>query len=202
MFPIDHFFRAAQRFPDKIAVRDGETDITYADLARRTNALAAALQSIDPEPQTRVGICGYNTFEHLLAWLAVFASGKTWVPLNPRNGKPELDRICEVTDPKIVVVDAECWDKVDTPKATRLVGKPGDGAEGSSIEALVAQFDGEMPTRHDLDLDDLRRSSSPAAQAASPRAACRPTASGTRVSRRCCTNSISTETIGTCWRRR
>jgi len=156
MLPIDHFFRAAQRFPDRIAVRNGDSEITYADLARRTNALAAALQAIDPEPQTRVGICGYNTFEHLLAWLAVFASGKTWVPLNPRNGKPELDRICEVTDPKIVVVDADCWDKVDSPKAMRLIGKPGEGAEGSSIESLVARFDGEMPTRHDVDLNDLQ----------------------------------------------
>ncbi|WNK00960.1 AMP-binding protein [Thalassospiraceae bacterium LMO-JJ14] len=156
MLPIDHFFRAAQRFPDRIAVRSGEIDITYADLARRTNALAAALQAIDPEPQTRVGICGYNTFEHLLAWLAVFAAGKTWVPLNPRNGKPELDRICEVTNPKIVVIDADCWDKVDCPSAMRLIGKPGDRAEGTGIEQLVGQFDGEMPTRHDLDLDDLQ----------------------------------------------
>ncbi|MBO6946447.1 MAG: AMP-binding protein [Rhodospirillales bacterium] len=156
MLPIDHFLRAAQRFPDRIAVKDGDMEMTYAELARQTNALAAALQDIDPAPQTRVGICGYNTFEHLLAWLATFAAGKTWIPLNPRNGKPELDRICEVTHPGIVVVDANCWDKVDTGDATRLIGQAGDGVEGVSIASLVEKFDGQMPQRHDLALDDLQ----------------------------------------------
>lgn len=156
MLPIDHFLRAAQRFPDRIAVKDGDTKITYAELARQTNALAAALQDIDPAPQTRVGICGYNTFEHLLAWLATFAAGKTWIPLNPRNGKPELDRICEVTHPGIVVVDANCRDKVDTGGATCLIGQPGDGADGMSIASLVEKFDGQLPKRHDLSLDDLQ----------------------------------------------
>ena len=104
MFPIDHFLRAAIKFPNRIAVKDGDTEITYVDLAAQANALAAAIQSIDPNPQTRVGICGYNTVEHLLAWLATFASGKTWVPLNPRNGKPELDRICEVTGPSLSLI--------------------------------------------------------------------------------------------------
>ncbi|MBO6519636.1 MAG: AMP-binding protein [Rhodospirillales bacterium] len=156
MLPVDHFFRAAQRFPERIAVKDGDMEITYADLARRTNALAAALQDIDPAPQTRVGICGYNTFEHLLAWLATFAAGKTWVPLNPRNGKPELDRICEVTGPGVVVVDADCQDKVDSGTATRITGKPGDGAEGIDVASLVDTFDGRMPVRHDVNLDDLQ----------------------------------------------
>ena len=108
MLPIEHFHRTAVRFPDRVAVKDGATEITYADLARRTNALAAALQEIDPSPQTRVGICAYNTVEHLIAWLATFAAGKTWIPLNPRNGKDELNRICQVTEPSIIFADANC----------------------------------------------------------------------------------------------
>ena len=157
MLPIDHFFRAAQRFPGRIAVRDNQTDITYAELAERTNALAAALQSIDPKPQSRVGICGYNTYEHLLAWLATFAAGKTWIPLNPRNGKPELDRICQVTSPSIVFVDGDCDDKIDTGSATRITGKPGtDTVDGQSLADLVAAHAGQRPVRHDLSLDDLQ----------------------------------------------
>ena len=138
MLPIDHFLRAAQRFPDRIAVKDGDTKITYAELARQTNALAAALQDIDPAPQTRVGICGYNTFEHLLAWLATFAAGKTWIPLNPRNGKPELDRICEVTHPGIVVVDhmgrPDVNKGVDHPDFARFINLM---AENENIWAKV-----------------------------------------------------------------
>lgn len=157
MFPIDHFLRAAIKFPNRIAVKDGDTEITYVDLAAQANALAAAIQSIDPNPQTRVGICGYNTVEHLLAWLATFASGKTWVPLNPRNGKPELDRICEVTGPTIVFVDADCSDKVNSGFATRITAKLGSAKpEEKTLAGLVDAFMGKMPKRHDINLDDLQ----------------------------------------------
>jgi acyl-CoA synthetase (AMP-forming)/AMP-acid ligase II len=107
MMPIDNFFRSATRWPDRIAVEinDGadQRKITYGDLARSVNALANALQTIDPAPQSCVGICAYNSFEHLLGWLATYAAGKIWVPLNPRNGREELDRIIDLIAPSIVI---------------------------------------------------------------------------------------------------
>ena len=157
MLPIDHFLRAAVRFPDRIAIKDGDHEISYADLARQVNALAAGLQDIAPAPQGRVGICAYNTVEHLLAWLAVFAAGKTWVPLNPRNGNEELKRICEVTTPEIVVVDVDCTDKLDAGSAHRLMGKPGaEDKSDTTIAALIEKFDGHLPVRHDISLDDVQ----------------------------------------------
>ena len=52
MMPIDNFFRSAARWPDRIAVEinDGadQRKITYGDLAKSVNALANALQTIDP----------------------------------------------------------------------------------------------------------------------------------------------------------
>lgn len=168
MMPIDHFHRAARLWPERIAVEidaavagDGPSAITYGELARRVNALAAAFQAIDPVPQSRVGISAYNTPEHLIAWLATFAAGKTWVPLNPRNGKDELDRIVGVTDPSIVVVDADCLDKVDPGEATLVIGKPGDGAGSMAGEAprmaeMIARHDGQAPLRPELGLDDLQ----------------------------------------------
>lgn len=157
MLPIDHFLRAAVRSPDRIAVKDGAIEITYAELALRANALAAALQSIDSAPQSRVGICGYNTYEHLLAWLATFAAGKTWIPLNPRNGKTELDRICEVTNPSIVFVDGDCDDKINTGSATRITGKQnGATSGGATLAGLIEQHAGQLPVRHDLSLDDIQ----------------------------------------------
>jgi len=157
MLPIDHFLRAATRYPNRIAVKDGVSEVTYAELAGQVNALAAAFQAIDPAPQSRVGICGYNTYEHLLSWLATFAAGKTWIPLNPRNGKPELDRICQVTNPSIVVVDGDCDDKIDTGPANRIAGKPGSvTGSGPSVAELLEKHAGALPVRHDLDLDDVQ----------------------------------------------
>jgi fatty-acyl-CoA synthase len=164
MQPIDHFYRAAALWPDRIAVEvdpdvagGGPTEITYGELVVQVDALAAAFQTIDPTPQSRVGICGYNTPEHLVAWLATFAAGKTWVPLNPRNGKDELDRIVEVTEPTIVVADADCLDKVDPGEATLVVGMPGlDGGEALHTYEMIESHEGQQPRRPDLAPDDLQ----------------------------------------------
>jgi fatty-acyl-CoA synthase len=147
MLPIDHFYRAVAKYPDRIAVKDGDVEVTYAELGQSVAALAAAFQNIDPSPQTRVGICAYNTRDHLLAWLATFAAGKTWVPLNPRNGRDELSRICGVTSPSIVFIAEDCADKLDAP----------DGAVClNDLSGLIERNCGRSPIRHELSLDDVQ----------------------------------------------
>ena len=106
MYPIDFFFRAAERHPDRVALDGPQGPVTYARLAADTRALAAALQDLDPEPQTRVAICAGNSARHILALLAVLASGKVWVPLNYRSTAREIGRILDATEPSIVIVDS------------------------------------------------------------------------------------------------
>jgi fatty-acyl-CoA synthase len=162
MMPIDHFYRAAQQWPERTAVEVSdefqEISLSYAELTEQVNALAAAFQAIDPTPQSRVGVCGYNTLEHLLGLLATYASGKTWVPLNPRNGNDELSRIVDVTEPSIVVVDGDCLDKLDTQLAHVVLGKQDgvSGFDGDSVANLIIANEGNAPVRHDLSLDDLQ----------------------------------------------
>ena len=73
MFPIDFFWRAAQRWPDRIAIDTPGGAICYDALATQVTALAAALIAIDPAPQSRVGICASNSAEHIVVLLAVLA---------------------------------------------------------------------------------------------------------------------------------
>jgi long-subunit acyl-CoA synthetase (AMP-forming) len=66
MLPIDNFFQVAALWSDLIAVEIADADrcqqISYAALADMTRAMAAGLQAIDPQPQSRVGVCAYNNF--------------------------------------------------------------------------------------------------------------------------------------------
>lgn len=105
MYPIDFFWRAAQRWPQRIAIDAPAGSVTYAVLAKQVAAFAAALQTLDPTPQSRVAICAGNGVEHITALLAVLASGKIWVPLNPRSTQPEIKRIVDATEPSILVVE-------------------------------------------------------------------------------------------------
>ena len=162
MLPVDNFFRSARRWPERIAVEIQENDrvqkITYADLAEAVNALAAGLQAIDPEPQSRVGICAYNNYEHLLAWLAAYAAGKVWVPLNPRNGSEELDRIIALTEPSIIFFDGNCSDKFGAAEAAFVGAKKNGETDRPSvwISDLIARHKGEEPKHHRLGPDDLQ----------------------------------------------
>jgi fatty-acyl-CoA synthase len=162
MMPIDNFFRAAALWPDRPAVEIStekeQRKISYQNLANQVNALAVALQAIDPEPQTCVGICAYNSFEHLLGWLATFAAGKVWVPLNPRNGRNELDRIIDLTAPSIIIFDADCEEKFGAVSAHLLSGKDGKTALRASIYMmeLIEENKGKMPLRYSTTADDLQ----------------------------------------------
>jgi len=160
MLPIDHFFRAAALWPDRIAVEIAHQDkcqqIRYDVLADMTRALAASLQAIDPTPQSRVAICAYNNVEHLLGWLACFAAGKIWVPLNPRNGREELDRIIDLTEPSIIIFDAECGEKFSRGTAHLISANKPHQRAASQIYDLINKYKGTQPQPINLSLDDLQ----------------------------------------------
>ena len=162
MMPVDNFFRSARRWPKRIAVEILENDrvqtIAYEDLAQSVNALAAALQVIDSEPQSRVGICAYNNYEHLVAWLATYAAGKVWVPLNPRNGEEELDRIIALTEPSIIFVEGNCSDKFGAADAVLIGTKMTASTVRLQvwITELIERHKGEEPNYHKLAGDDLQ----------------------------------------------
>ena len=141
MFPIDFFWRATQRWPDRIAIDTPEGAICYDALATQVTALAAALVAIDPAPQSRVGICASNSAGHIAALLAVLACGKVWVPLNPKSTRPEIRRIIDATDPSILVMDAACTALLEGAPGTRIYcDTPAAGeTHAPTIAELVAR---------------------------------------------------------------
>ena len=151
MYPIDFFFRAAQRHPDRIALEGPRGGIRYADLAAQVRALAAALQALDPEPQTRVALCAGNTPEHIVALLAVLASGKIWVPLNYRSTEREIARILDATQPSIVIGDESGEPLLGPPTQGRV--HLHDAAGHPTLATLLREHAGRQPQRHALSRD-------------------------------------------------
>lgn len=145
MYPIDFFLRAAARFRDRIALDTPQGAWTYERLRRESLALAAALQTLDPTPQSRVAICAGNTAQHVVALLAVIASGKIWVPLNYRSTKQEIARILDATEPSIVITDGTGDALVDAGRTEhiRLDAHAGEHA----LASLLQTYEGREPVR-------------------------------------------------------
>jgi acyl-CoA synthetase (AMP-forming)/AMP-acid ligase II len=152
MYPIDNLYRGWRLRPDAVAVEDGARGLTYALLVERVEALAAALQARHPARQARIGICGYNTIEHVTAVLAVYAAGHTWVALNPRNGKPELDAIIGSTRLDLVIADENCLDRFTPQGLPLIVGKTEGKRTEETMAALIAANRGRRPQRHEQPL--------------------------------------------------
>ena len=152
MHPIQFFFRRALAQPDAVALEDARGQLTYRALAARVAALAAGFQAIDPTPGSRVGLSAYNSADHVTALLATMAAGKVWVPLYPKNGRQELDRMVGFTEPSIVVADAECRDGFDPQGACLVTIDPASRA-ADSLEGLAEANAGRAAAPNDLPLD-------------------------------------------------
>ncbi|MFW8566219.1 class I adenylate-forming enzyme family protein [Orrella sp. 11846] len=150
MYPIDFFFRAAQAWPSNPALLEPDNQtVTYAQLAKRVRALACYLQVCDPQPGSRVGLCGQNSADYVVAMLAIMAAGKVWVPLNTRSTAHEVGRILETVQTSLVIVDeagAELVSPRDQQTILSMVDLP---------EATRSYLD-QAPVRYDADQNDTQ----------------------------------------------
>ncbi|MDX1431265.1 MAG: AMP-binding protein [Gammaproteobacteria bacterium] len=149
MQPIDLVYRAARLAPGAAAVCAPGVVLDYRELVARVDALAAALQALDPAPQSRVGVCAHNTLEHLLTLLAVMAADKIWVPLNPLDAVPVRQAKLAAARPSLVVGEQACLAGLDTGDAVVvLADEPADSAP--DVAALMRARRGAAPRRHGL----------------------------------------------------
>ena len=166
MLPLSRVLERAAAFHGRLpAVADGTVRLTYGELARRAVALAGALQARGIEPGDRVAILARNSFRYLEINLACAHVGIVLIPLNVRLAPAEISRILAVTETKLLLralpfttdVPEIVWDDAEAPGGDtvyeRLI------ASGPALD----QASRASPTTS-------RRSSSPAAPPASPRA--------------------------------
>jgi fatty-acyl-CoA synthase len=117
--------RRARMTPGRTALVHGDRHDTYADLARRTAALAAGLRGLGVRRGDRVGYLGPNHPAYLETLFATASLGAVFVPVNARLAAPEL---------AFVLDDAGVSVLVHTPAAGALVDA---AAAGTLRERLV-----------------------------------------------------------------
>jgi acyl-CoA synthetase (AMP-forming)/AMP-acid ligase II len=149
---------AARRRPDQPAVTWGDRTVTYAELDRRTNALARGLAGLGAGPGDRVAVLMRNRPELLEAMYACFKAGCCLVPLNARCTSDEVAYHLDDAGAAAVLTDAEGAGVVRGagPRVPVLVaGDPHPGAGAESLEAIVAAHDGVTSAVVPVERDDL-----------------------------------------------
>ncbi|MEV7548727.1 amino acid adenylation domain-containing protein [Amycolatopsis sp. NPDC089917] len=97
------FARVAQAGPDNAAVVDGDTTLTYAELDRRSTALAHALAERGAGPESVVGVALPRSAELIVALLAIQKAGGVYLPLDPNYPADRLAAMVEDSAPVLTL---------------------------------------------------------------------------------------------------
>ena len=87
--------QTAERWPDKLAVIEGNTSLSYAGLLARTAVLAAQLQPFQIFPGSRVGLCFPNSINYVALTFALWRIGAVVVPIPTEYPESEVNTIAE-----------------------------------------------------------------------------------------------------------
>jgi fatty-acyl-CoA synthase len=85
MRAIDYFDKAAAAYPDRIALVDGHTRLTYRELRDASERAARAMWAAGLRDEDRVAIFSPNDARVMVCMLALMRAGGAWVPINYRN---------------------------------------------------------------------------------------------------------------------
>ncbi|WGF87874.1 amino acid adenylation domain-containing protein [Marinivivus vitaminiproducens] len=101
----DLFEAQAARTPEAIAVSDGRSSLTFCELDREADAIAAALAGMGAGPERCVGVCLGRTPRLIAALLGVLKAGAAYVALDPDYPEDRLDFIAEDAGLDVVLVE-------------------------------------------------------------------------------------------------
>ncbi|MFG2823189.1 amino acid adenylation domain-containing protein [Kitasatospora sp. NPDC048365] len=124
--------RQAARTPEAVALRYGDTALTYRQLLDDAAVLAGRLRGRGIGPGTAVGLAARRGPELVTAVLGILLSGAAYVPLDPQHPPARLRRMLESTRAALLLTDgaAPLPDDLPVPvlpvTGTALVGAPVD----------------------------------------------------------------------------
>ncbi|MFF5672696.1 amino acid adenylation domain-containing protein [Streptomyces hygroscopicus] len=99
----DLFAAQAARTPSAVAVSDGETSLTYAELNRSANRLAHLLIARGAGPERLVALALPRSADLIVAVLAVLKSGAGYLPLDPGYPRERLELMLQQAGPAAVI---------------------------------------------------------------------------------------------------
>jgi len=111
---------ATEKSPDKIALIENETKLTYRELRERVNKLVNYLNQLELKKGARVALYSNKSYNQVIAILAILSTDLTLVPIT-RFLKPEQVRyIVDDADIKLIITDKT---KIENIEAIDFRGK-------------------------------------------------------------------------------
>ncbi|WP_328669671.1 FadD3 family acyl-CoA ligase [Streptomyces sp. NBC_00328] len=127
---------AAARFPDREAVVEGRTRVSYAELGARVERAAAACMASGVRMGDRVAIWAPNTLDWIVSALGAVSAGAVLVPLNTRFKGTEAAYVLARSRAKLLFVTGTFLGTSYVASLRRAAGEPGKTAPGPAAGPL------------------------------------------------------------------
>jgi amino acid adenylation domain-containing protein/thioester reductase-like protein len=117
LFLHELFEQQARRTPDAPAVVDPESTLTYEELDRRAEHLAAYLQSVGVRPDELVGVYMEHCVEYVVACLAALKAGGAFLTLELAYPVSLLKDVIDDSEPRIVLTHEDYAERLPRGQA-------------------------------------------------------------------------------------
>ncbi|HEX8272438.1 MAG TPA: amino acid adenylation domain-containing protein [Longimicrobiaceae bacterium] len=131
------FAEQARRVPDKAALVFGGERVAYAELDRRSDALAARLHEAGVGPDARVGVCVGRSPAMVAALLAVLKAGGAYVVLDPEYPEERLAFMLADAGARVLVTDEELRHRFASFEGQVVAAEENGGAEDQAAVAVA-----------------------------------------------------------------
>ena len=135
------FEAQARRTPDELALiftGDGESslrvELTYSELDRRADAVAAELLRLGVRKEQIVAISVEKSAEQVVGLLGALKAGAVYLPLDPAYPADRIDFILADSDARVLLTQSSLLDRFDRAGVPQVIcldrfdAGPGDGA--------------------------------------------------------------------------
>jgi amino acid adenylation domain-containing protein/non-ribosomal peptide synthase protein (TIGR01720 family) len=116
------FERRAKASPDSVALEFADAHavlhrMSYAELDRRADRVAAALLAKGVGPDSAVGLCVERSFEMVVALLGVLKAGAAYLPIDPDYPAERIATLLDDAKPEVVLTQAGLRTRVEAAAA-------------------------------------------------------------------------------------
>ncbi len=105
----------AARTPDSLAVKSGDSELSYRDLNAKANQLARFLRGRGVGPDVLVGIAMERSLETVVAILAVLKAGGAYVPIDPEYPQERLAFMFSDSKVELLLTQSAFVSTLDSP---------------------------------------------------------------------------------------
>ena len=110
-----------RQYPDRVAVMDDVTSLTYGEINERANQLAHYLRLCGVIPDTLVGLCVERDVEMIVSLLGILKSSAAFVAIDHRYPKQRIEIIIKDSQLKCVITQSTLKHKLPLPESVKCM---------------------------------------------------------------------------------